>query len=735
MKSLFGFLTSDYRFETACTLISASLHVILGLAIIEVLRRVIDTAIPSGDVELLVGHLLVALLLAASRSVSGWTRQYFGARLCENHVARLRLQLLEHITLLPRRYFAENRAGAILNRLMHDTARFGANIDFVFVQPFVSGFTVIISIFYLVSLNTLLGFIALFPIVVLLGCIPFLNKKISVLRRRIVVEQNELSANMLEVLANVDEIQNLRSVDEFLKKISTHQHKLRNASLQENTWRANLVAISSVANGLAPLLIYGLGGYLAFSGLISIGELVAMVAILGFIYSAVDDLVRYVPLVQNVVDRFQELYRVFDSTQIVSSKEYRSKTEISTVRLNAPAIEMEDVRVRTEDGSNLFQELNLVVNPGEKVLLRGNSGAGKSTLLSVLAGKHLEFNGRVKVCGHSVPAPILYSSSRLVAYIPQKPTIFEASLRDNLLMRLSANQVASQAAANVHDEKLIRLCNEIGFLDDLVDFSLGSAEVTTKHKVATILSLGLLPEAGFKFDRPDQEVLISNGFRISEQSLTEVLFKVGGYLKEYCEIHNRPMFEQVDKLSNELAAAWCLLSTIKALGILNTSTVKEGQLTIEAILQIVDESWDNHHSILENFENYAAAKLGGVDARISRSTLRFLIEKIGLTDVFCRLGLDFPLAETAKNLSGGQIRKIAFLRVALNPPLVLLLDEITAEMDEESERKIFSFVRNSLGATTVIVATHSKPDETHYDRVIHLAGGKLSQELPANYDR
>ncbi|MES2942113.1 MAG: ATP-binding cassette domain-containing protein [Pseudomonadota bacterium] len=70
-------------------------------------------------------------------------------------------------------------------------------------------------------------------------------------------------------------------------------------------------------------------------------------------------------------------------------------------------------------------------------------------------------------------------------------------------------------------------------------------------------------------------------------------------------------------------------------------------------------------------------------------------------------GLDLPIAEGGKGLSGGQKQLLAFTRLILVQPRIWLLDEPTASMDDELERKCLAVLKDSLTPErTAIVVTH-----------------------------
>jgi ABC-type multidrug transport system fused ATPase/permease subunit len=85
-----------------------------------------------------------------------------------------------------------------------------------------------------------------------------------------------------------------------------------------------------------------------------------------------------------------------------------------------------------------------------------------------------------------------------------------------------------------------------------------------------------------------------------------------------------------------------------------------------------------------------------------------LLELFNLNDVFSRLekGIDSSVGKNGSNLSGGQRQIIWFLRIYLNNPQILLLDEPTASLSKESKEKLWNLIQKGFGKKTIIMASH-----------------------------
>ncbi len=104
----------------------------------------------------------------------------------------------------------------------------------------------------------------------------------------------------------------------------------------------------------------------------------------------------------------------------------------------------------------------------------------------------------------------------------------------------------------------------------------------------------------------------------------------------------------------------------------------------------------------------------------TREEIIGLLEKFKLNDVFSKLekGIDSSVGKNGSKLSGGQKQVIWFLRIYLNNPDILLLDEPTASLSKESKETLWNLIKEVFKDKTIIMSTHD-------DFLIKLATRKI----------
>jgi ATP-binding cassette subfamily B protein len=125
--------------------------------------------------------------------------------------------------------------------------------------------------------------------------------------------------------------------------------------------------------------------------------------------------------------------------------------------VTAGAIRFEDVRFAHPGGGAVFDGLSLTIRPGERVALVGPSGVGKSTLVRLLRRQFPVQGGRILIDGQDIAGVSLASLNRAVAEVPQLPSLFHRSIRDNIAYGSegATDDAIRAAAARAHCDRFI----------------------------------------------------------------------------------------------------------------------------------------------------------------------------------------------------------------------------------------------------------------------------------------
>ena len=105
-----------------------------------------------------------------------------------------------------------------------------------------------------------------------------------------------------------------------------------------------------------------------------------------------------------------------------------------------------------------------------------------------------------------------------------------------------------------------------------------------------------------------------------------------------------------------------------------------------------------------------------------------IIQKTNLTNFFNNLdhGLDSMILEKGQNISGGEIQRIGICRAIYNNPQLLIFDEFTSSLDDQTERQILNEIE-LFEDKTMILVSHKKSILTFCKKIFELKDGNINQ--------
>jgi putative ABC transport system ATP-binding protein len=117
-------------------------------------------------------------------------------------------------------------------------------------------------------------------------------------------------------------------------------------------------------------------------------------------------------------------------------------------------------------------------------------------------------------------------------------------------------------------------------------------------------------------------------------------------------------------------------------------------------------------------------ELAGASTVAAHQQAKDVLDRVGLGD----RGDSFP-----DRLSGGEQQRVAIARAVAHDPLFVLADEPTGNLDYETGQQVLSLLDDLVRetGTTLLVATHDREALDRADRVLHLRGGVLHDEIPS----
>ncbi|MFD9881144.1 ABC transporter ATP-binding protein [Streptomyces alboflavus] len=112
---------------------------------------------------------------------------------------------------------------------------------------------------------------------------------------------------------------------------------------------------------------------------------------------------------------------------------------------------------------------------------------------------------------------------------------------------------------------------------------------------------------------------------------------------------------------------------------------------------------------------------------VEEDELRRVVDQARLGELVARLphGLDTEVGHRGTKLSGGERQRVAVARALLRRPRLLLLDEVTSQLDARNENALREVITGITAETTVVVVAHRLSTVSMADRIVVMDGGRI----------
>ncbi|MDP9427450.1 MAG: ABC transporter ATP-binding protein/permease [Actinomycetota bacterium] len=392
--------------------------------------------------------LFIAGLAVVDAGISLASR-WFSARIGEGVIYDLRSRVFEHVQRMPVAFFTRTQTGALVSRLNNDVI--GAQQAFTStlsgVLSNVIGLVLTAGVMFTLSWQITALSLALVPVFVLPA------RRIGRRLQEITRESYALNASMNATMTERFNIAGALLVKLFGRPEAEadgfrgRAARVRDIGVLSAMYGRTFFTALTLVAALATALVYGLGGWLAFTGSLSPGDVVALALLLSRLYGPLTALSNVRVDVMSAMVSFDRVFEVLDlrpmireAPDAVPVPDGDRSVEFDAVSFAYPSAadvslpSLEDVSLPEHGGPTaVLHDVSFRIEPGQLVALVGHSGAGKSTMANLVPRLYDATSGTVRVGGIDVRHATLASLRDAIGVVSQDAHLFHDTIRANLL--------------------------------------------------------------------------------------------------------------------------------------------------------------------------------------------------------------------------------------------------------------------------------------------------------------
>jgi ATP-binding cassette, subfamily B, bacterial len=425
-----------YRWQLVVMLACAIAAVGAEIAIPLLTKAMIDGAISHRERSLLLPIGAAAVGLGIAQALLNFLRRWIQADAVTGMEQSMRADIYAHLQRLPPSFHDEWQSGQLLSRATTDLSaiRRFAGFGTIFLVTNVVTFVAVVLL--LIRLNWWLGLLTATVFLPVVAASTRFQQAYGVLSRRAQDQQGDLATYVEEAATGIRVLKALGRGDEAAgqhrgQALEVFGTELQKARLRSTFW----AGLDLIPNALIGLLVL-LGAIATSRHELTLGGLVAFITLTLALVWPIESMGYILAGGQEAATAAQRIFEILDIRPAISSPAgpRAGTTRRPSGRPPRPARLVFDHVGFCYPGAEqpLLRDVSLAVEPGQTMVLAGATGSGKTTLLQLVPRLADVTSGAVLLDGTDVrrlPLPVLRSR---VGCAFEDPTLFSASVRENV---------------------------------------------------------------------------------------------------------------------------------------------------------------------------------------------------------------------------------------------------------------------------------------------------------------
>jgi ATP-binding cassette subfamily B protein len=443
VRRLFHYVRPYASWVVLATLL---LMVATGLTLLQpfLVQQAIDRDVAKGETDDLwwIASIYVAVL--ALLFVLRYSQSMLMVVASQRIMNDIRLQVFRHLQRMSIAFYDSNPVGRLVTRLTNDIVALDQLLT-------AGAITILADVFMIVGVAIALFWINSKLALITLVMMPFLGalmRWFAIAMRNAFRRQRLHTARMnafaAEHLSGMLLIQLFGRQQQDLKDFDEHSRALQDANMSVVRQYAAFEPVVAMVSAVTTGVIIVVGGQMVLDVELTIGQLVAFLALVGMYYNPVREIADRFNILQSAMAALERIFTLLDEP--VGIRDVAAPLELPA-RV-AGAVEFDRVWFSYIPETWVLKDLTLRIEPGERVAFVGATGAGKTSLINLLLRFYDVQRGQIRLDGRDITQVRQHDLRRHVGLVLQDPFIFTGTIEENIRLRdegISQEQVMNAA--------------------------------------------------------------------------------------------------------------------------------------------------------------------------------------------------------------------------------------------------------------------------------------------------
>jgi ATP-binding cassette, subfamily B, bacterial MsbA len=423
-----------------------------GSSVERVLAAVAGPLFAAGSPEVALRNVVAVLLgTLVLKNALSYAAAVWSVAIQEGVVRDLRVQLFEHLQVLPLGFFQRTRGGQLLSRVISDTDQVKTTVTAALASLLQNASLIVVYVAILVGLSWRLTLIALVCAPLLVLIVRPVVGKVRRRSREQADDRGELTSLVSELVGSIKLVRAYVAEGFESQRFRQLANRYRRGVLRAQRYALLTSPLSEVFAGVVIVLIFSVGTRLALGQAATLRPevLIAFIAVALRLMSPAKSVANYPTAMAGALAAADRVYEVLD---LASDEGDRPSEQPARF---AERIEYRGVSFSYDGQAPVLRDVDFAVRRGQVAAIVGPSGAGKTTLVDLLPRFYEPTAGAIYLDGTPITQFTRRSLRGLMGIVSQETILLNDTVVANIAYGRSdfslAQVEAAARAGNAHD--------------------------------------------------------------------------------------------------------------------------------------------------------------------------------------------------------------------------------------------------------------------------------------------
>lgn len=450
-----------YWYLLACSIILAVVYVVLSLYIPKLIGFGTDKIIAAGKVNFdgLKEVVFSIFICAVVAGIAQWVMGLCNNRITFHIIRDIRQEAFSRIQRLPVSYIDSKSSGDIVNSVITDVDQLADGLLMGFSNLFTGVITILFTLIFMIQTNWKIALVVIFITPVSFFVASFIARRTYSMFRKQSEIRGEQTALVDEVLSGIKVVQAFGQEEKTINQFDDINDRLNVVNVKATFYSSitnpstrfvnNLVyAGVAISGGLEAILTKG----------ITVGGLTCILSYANQYTKPFNEISGVITELQNALACSARVFSLIKEKTVEDVEE----NENTVIKIVSGKVDIENVSFSYETDKKLIEDLNLHVEPGQRIAIVGPTGCGKTTIINLLMRFYDVNSGMIRVDDRNIKDITRKSLRKSYGMVLQETWLRNATIAENIAMakpEASREEIVKAAKAS-HAHSFIKRLSE-----------------------------------------------------------------------------------------------------------------------------------------------------------------------------------------------------------------------------------------------------------------------------------